>query len=289
MVSSQVRNLASSKMYKERKRILLDTVDETIEKLESNQYSLGLVHNQNVLIPKDAVASFKNDNIYVSRNHLIVKRTVKKLSKDLNYKIILTFDDKLFDDNKIEHIRSKSLRWYIDNRIVPIIVTDLKKQKRSTEVLLRIRDPNEEELKERNKRRDIIEERKQIRNEIDELVGRNKKVIKKRQQQVTPEQKKQKWMDLKEDNRKNYLSRLGFYRIDITYTQGKQKQPLRTHKRKDISSFGGFKQKGSVFDSLILQRCQQYRIIAMNRRLDKDYDADDENSNASWIFSYAYE
>jgi len=289
MVSSQVRNLASSKMYKERKRILLDTVDETIEKLESNQYSLGLVHNQNVLIPKDAVASFKNDNIYVSRNHLIVKRTVKKLSKDLNYKIILTFDDKLFDDNKIEHIRSKSLRWYIDNRIVPIIVTDLKKQKRSTEVLLRIRDPNEEELKERNRRRDIIEERKQIRNEIDELVGRNKKVIKKRQQQVTPEQKKQKWMDLKEDNRKNYLSRLGFYRIDITYTQGKQKQPLRTHKRKDISSFGGFKQKGSVFDSLILQRCQQYRIIAMNRRLDKDYDADDENSNASWIFSYAYE
>jgi len=274
--------MASHKMYNERKRILLDTVDETIEKLEKNQYNLGLRHKQNVLIPKDAIASFKDDKISINRNLLVVTRTVKKLSKDLNYDIILIFDDKLFNENKLEHVRSKSLAWYINNKIVPIIIEDLREQKRSTEVLLRIREPNGKELNDRNKLREENEERNYKKRMFNDIINEqdNKKSGK---PQKTQEQKRQKWLDLRESNKANYLSKLGFYSIDITYKQGKQKQPLRTLKRKDISSFNGFKQTGSVFNNLISLKSQQYRIVAMNRRLDKNYDADDEDSLFSYI------
>jgi len=275
--------MASHKMYKERKRILLDTVDETIERLESNNYNLGLVHKQNVLIPREAIASFKDDEITIHRNFLTVKRTVKKLSKDLKYDIMLLFDDKIFVDQKLEYIRSKSLTWYIRNRIVPIIILDLKKQKRSTEVLLRLKEPNKEELDKREKIKEKHCERKALREMINKEIKCNPKKVKK--EIITREKQMQRWEDLRENNKKNYANSLGFYNIDITYKQGKQKQPHRALKRKDISSFNGYLQKGSVFDNLRMQRSQTFRIISMNRNLDKDYDADDESSIFSSIFS----
>jgi len=271
-------------MYKERKKILLNTVDDTITKLKNGNYYLGLIHRQNVLIPKEAVASFKDDKVSIHRNFLYVNRTVKKLSKDLKYDIVLLFDDQLFDDGKFEHIRSKSLVWYIKNRIVPMIILDLNKQKGSTEVLLRIKEPNKEELEKRRKIYSENCERDLLKRMIDKSTENS---TRKTNKVITPtrEQKQQKWKDLRDNNRKNYSNSLGFYSIEITYKQGKQKQPHRALKRKDISSFNGYLQKGSVFDNLRKQRGQEFRIISMNRKLTKNYDADDESSIFSFYFS----
>jgi len=218
MVSQNLRNKAYFHLHKERKKTLLNDVLFKIENIKRNSYLIGLIHNDNISLPEEAIESIGEDKYIFNQNNIYITRKIKKMSSNLKYKIIIAFNEETFNHFNLEHIRSASLMRYITEKVIHRILEDLYKTKRKTELALKIVEPNEEEAHERQlralenedcRKRKRIKRVKAARQEINVQSGYLK--------EHTKEEKVKKWKDLEKTNLNNFKKQLSFINVTINY------------------------------------------------------------------------
>jgi len=249
MGSQNLRNNASYKMHKNRKKLWLEEIDKRILLLEDSTYRIGLSHIENVLLPKECIKSEGEDDYVFSSNHVFIQRKLSKMSSDLNYNIILAFNHETFNYFNLENIRCPSLTNYITNKIIPRILKDLKAEKRKNELALRLVVPTDQELKERNLRRKINEDFRQLKEKrrLSIIPGKINYIRK-----HTTIEKNTKYLQLKEQNEKKFKEKLSFIYLHIKNI-GQVKKPVvvENYEEEEISEkFSPVQQNESpVFDS----------------------------------------
>jgi len=212
MGSRNLRNKASFKLHRERKKALLDETVRRIRLLEQRKFKLGLIHLDNIELPNEAIESVGEDEYIFSFNNIFITRKIQKMSSDLKYKVILTFDDNYYEQLKLEEIRSKSLLHYINNKVIPRILDDLHIIKRMSELALKLIEPNEKEKKEKVIRRQQNEHHRDIKIKKRETIieGKTNYLIK-----HTAEEKRKKLNDLKVSNISNFIENISSMNIVI--------------------------------------------------------------------------
>jgi len=212
MGSQNLRNTASFKMHKNRKKLWLEEVNKRILLLENKTYKIGLSHIENVLLPSEGIKSEGEDGYIFSSNHIFIERKLSKMSSDLKYNVILAFNEETFNYFNLENIRCPSLTKYITDKIIPRIIIDLKLEKRKNELALRIIKPTTEEIEERKLRRMENEKHRQLK-EVKrlEIIPGKINYIKKH----TNIEKNKKYMQLKDQNEKHFKEKISFMHIHI--------------------------------------------------------------------------
>jgi len=249
MGSQNLRNNASYKMHKNRKKLWLEEIDKRISLLENGTYRIGLSHIENVLLPKECIKSEGEDNYIFSSNHVFIHRKLSKMSSDLNYNVILAFNDETFNYFNLENIRCPSLTNYITNKIIPRILIDLKVEKRKNELALRLVVPNDQELEERSIRRKANENFRQLKEErrLSIIPGKINYIRK-----HTTVEKNEKYLQLKEQNEKRFNEKLSFIYLHIKNIGQMEKTTIvENYEEEEISEkFSPVQQNESpVFDS----------------------------------------
>jgi len=263
MVSRSINNKSSYRMHKDRKKYLKEYYNSIIDRLTSKCYKLGLRKKENIISPLSTGEHVCNEEKFtINENLVIVERKLFKLSKELKYDVILTFDDNTFDDYILEEIRCKSLSNYIVDRIIPRIINDLKEKVRKINVLLKIERPNMSDLQEREAERDLIASQKFIEDSILEGLqkqikeeckdfrenkNKKRKKEKNKKKDVTIEEKTRKWKNLKDDNIKNFKEKIKNYHISIILKKNDIKP--KNLKRKIVDEVSTFETVPSVLDS----------------------------------------
>jgi len=220
MGSQNLRSKANYKMHRHRKRLWLEEIDKRILILEENSYKVGLSHIENILLPEECVKSEGEDNYIFSSNHVFIQRRLSKMSSNLNYNVILAFNEETFNYFNLENVRCPSLNKYITNTIVPRIIMDLKTEKRKNELALRIVKPNNEELESRNIRRLKNEDyRKFNETRRTSIIPGKINYTKKH----TSEEKNKKYIQLKDQNETKFKEKLSFIHIHIKNIGEKKK------------------------------------------------------------------
>jgi len=212
MGSRNLRNKASYKLHKERKKALLDETVRRIKLLEQRKFKLGLIHLDNIEMPDEAIESVGEDEYIFSFNNIFITRKIQKMSSDLKYKVVLTFDDNYFDELKLEKIRSNSLVYYINHKIIPRILKDLYIIKRMSELALKLIEPNTKEKEEKLIRKNENEYHRNIKTKKRETIinGKTNYFIK-----HTAEEKRKKLNDLKVSNITNFINNISSMNITV--------------------------------------------------------------------------
>jgi len=218
MVSQNLRNKAYYQLHKERKKTLLDDVSFKIKNIERNSYMIGLIHNDNILLPEESIESTGEDKYIFNQNNIYITRKIEKMSSNLKYKIIIAFNEETFKYFNLEHIRSTSLVKYIREKVIYRILEDLYKTKRKTELALKIVEPNEEEAHERRLRTLENEDyRKKKRIKREKAARQEVNVQTNYLREHTKEEKVKKWKDLEKTNLNNFKKQLSFINVTINH------------------------------------------------------------------------
>jgi len=235
MGSKTIRNLASRKMHKSRKAILLEEIKNRIKIISGKEYLVGLIHKENHEIPEEAFNSVLEEKYFFSLNNVSIFRKLYKMSSDLKYNVVMAFNKETFEHLELEEIRCPSLKKYIYNKVVPWILEELEKMKRMCELSLRLVKPNPEEVLSIYNRKQTQEERQQRNKERKEkkrkklnenviIRQRNSEIIKKldlvtkEKENLMKEKKKNKWLSLKDTNQEKFKANISRMNINISNT-----------------------------------------------------------------------
>jgi len=232
MGAQNLRNNASHKMHKSRKKLWLEELNKRILLLEEEKYRIGLSHIENVLLPKECITSEGEDKYVFSSNHVFIQRNLSKMSSNLNYNIILAFNEETFNYFNLEDVRCPSLTKYIVNKIIPRILTNLKIEKRKNELALRLVQPTTEELEERNLRRIKNEDFRRI-NEVKRTSVIPGKINYKLKRTTT--EKTNKYIQIKEQNEQKFKEKISFMNIHIKNIGQNRKPQIVSDEEQDVS------------------------------------------------------
>jgi len=229
MGSRRIRGKACHMMHKVRKEIMLEEINKRINILKNKRYILGLLHKDNKLLPDEAINSFEQDKFIFTLDSIKVIRRIERMSSTLNYNAILAFNQETFEELKLEKIRCPSLNKFIENKVIPWIIDELVKMKEKCEIILELREPNEQDLKEK-KRRQLENETNRKRKEEktrrykpSESVKKEYEIFKKENNIsntvktiITSKAKNEKWEKLRSTNETNFKKNISKMNITIS-------------------------------------------------------------------------
>jgi len=233
MGSKTIRNVASRKMHKSRKLILLDEIKKRIDIISEKKFWVGLIHKENHEIPEEAFDSVLEEKFFFSLDNVTIFRKLYKMSSTLNYNVVIAFNEDTFKHLELEKIRCPSLEKYIYNKVVPWILEELYKMKRICELRLKIVKPTSEELLDSYNRKQSQEEREKVKKERRENKKKkiNNKIIDKQDKckmikelelsaknknKSMKEDKKKKWLSLKDTNQEQFKANISKMNIYIS-------------------------------------------------------------------------
>jgi len=260
MGSKTVNNKSSYRMHKERKKYLKEHYNRIIDGLISNKFRIGLIKKENIISPIGQGEFVTGEDVFSMKdNYIFIERKLYKFSKVLNYNVVLTFDEDLFNDPELEEIKCKSLSNHILTKIIPRIIKELNEKIRKINVALRIEKPNREDLIERQ----LIKEEKEyeefnrrcllesLPDEIKNIKVQYAKEKSMSKLKVTKEQKHEKWIKLKDNNIKQFKEKIGKLNINIKFS-GYDIKP-KNLKRVSVDEGDSSDSEFSVFDKNTLE------------------------------------